>query len=275
MDDSAISPPLAAETRLDATTRSLGRLSHLRLWFGIYIAWMAGLCLLAVLMFERYDAGDASAKALWLLALTGFYLSLCNSLAPLPTSWIVLLLASDDVMLFESALARVVVVSLLCTTATMMTNLNEYHILGYFFRARLGERIRRTHVYRWAARWFDISPFQTLTLIAFVPVPVDFVRWLAILRRYSRVRFAAAYWLGRLPRYALLAGVAVMLRLSTLQIILIQVGIVAVLGARLLWTSLRRRAAASETVDAAELSPTRAIATDSADAAAPSSRPRP
>ena len=253
MDDSAISPPPAAETRLDATPQSFGRLPHLRLWFVTYIAWMGGLCLLAVLMFNRYDAGDASAKAIWLLALTGFYLSLCNSLVPLPTAWIVLLLASDDVMLFESALARIVVVSVVCSTATMMTNLNEYHILGYFFRAKLGERIRDTHMYRWAARWFDVSPFQTLTLIAFVPIPVDFVRWLAILRRYSRVRYAAAYWLGRLPRYALLAGVAVALRLDTLEIILIQIGIVVVLGARMAWTALRRRSN-PEPTDTAESS---------------------
>ena len=195
---------------------------------------MTGLFAVALLMFTRYEAGDPHALALWLLALTGFYVSLCNSLVPLPTSWVFLLLASDDVMLFESAWLRVAVVAVLGSTATMMANLNEYHIFGYFLRARLGDRIRATHVYRWAIRWFDVSPFQTLTLIAFIPVPVDFVRWLAILRRYPRWRFAAAYWLGRLPRYALLAGISVALRLSTWEIILIQVGIFVVLGARLL-----------------------------------------
>ena len=210
---------------------------------------MIGLFALAAVMFARYEAGDAAALAPWLLALAVFYVSLCNTLLPLPTSWVFLLLASDDLMLFESAWLRVATVAVLGSTATMMANLNEYHIFGYFLRAKLGDRIRRTHVYRWAIRWFDASPFQTLMLIAFIPVPVDFVRWLAILRRYRRWRFAAAYWLGRLPRYALLAGVSVALRLSTWEIILIQLGIVAVLGARLVWTAARRSSESTTSVE--------------------------
>jgi membrane protein YqaA with SNARE-associated domain len=223
-----------------AAAPTVRQLHSLRLWFGTYLVWMIGLFALALVMFARYEGGDPAALAPWLLALSVFYVSLCNTLVPLPTSWVFLLLASDDVMLFESVGLRVATVAVLGSTATMMANLNEYHVFGYFLRDKLGDRIRRTHVYRWAARWFDVSPFQTLTLIAFIPVPVDFVRWLAILRRYSRWRFATAYWLGRLPRYALLAGISVVLKLSTWEIILIQVGIVAVLGARLLWTAIRR-----------------------------------
>lgn len=242
MDDSAISPNPAIPLPADAATPHVPTLRGLRLWFGLFLTWMVGLFVSALLAFTRYEAGDTAALALWLLALAGFYISLCNTLVPLPTAWIVLLLASEDVGLFESNLLRIVLIAVLGSTATMMANLNEYHIFGYFFRARLGDRIRRTHVYRWAVRWFEVSPFQTLTMIAFIPVPLDFVRWLAILRRYSRPRFAAAYWLGRLPRYALLAGLSVALRLGAWEIALIQVGIVVVLGARLAWTALRRQA---------------------------------
>ena len=224
-----------------ATAAAVRGLSGLRIWFVLYLAWMIGLFILATTMFTRYEAGDSAALAWWLLALTGFYVSLCNTLLPLPTSWIALLLASNEVMLCEAPLPRILIVAALCSTATMMANLNEYHIFGYFLRAKLGERIRRTHAYRWAIRWFDVSPFQTLTLVAFVPIPVDFVRWLAILRRYKRSHYAAAYWIGRFPRYALLAGISVVLKLSTLEIILIQVGITLLLGLRLAWTGLRHR----------------------------------
>jgi membrane protein YqaA with SNARE-associated domain len=240
MDDSAISANTAASLPPDAAASPVRGLGRLRVWFGVYLSWMVGLFAVALLMFQRYEAGDPAVMAVWVLALTCFYVSLCNTLVPLPTSWIVLLAASEDVMLFESALLRIAVVSILCSTATAMANLNEYHVLGYFFRARLGDRIRRTHAYRWALRWFDVSPFQTLTLFAFVPIPVDFIRWLAILRRYPRLRFALAYWLGRLPRYAILAGLSVALKLGPLEIVLIQVGIVIVLGVRLIWTAVRR-----------------------------------
>lgn len=241
MDDSATKTipavPLPADTTAPVGSTPRG----LRLWFGFFLAWMIGLFAIALLMFTRYEAGDSRSLALWLLALAGFYISLCNTLVPLPTTWIILLLASDSVNLFESNPLRIAVVAVLGATTTMIANLNEYHIFDYFLRARLGERIRRTRAYRWAVRGFDASPFQTLTLIAFVPVPVDPVRWLAILRRYSRARFAAAYWLGRMPRYALLAGLSVALRLGVWEIALIQAGIVLIVGARIVRTALRRR----------------------------------
>jgi membrane protein YqaA with SNARE-associated domain len=242
MDASAINPNPALSAGTAAAAASVSPLHGLRLWFGAYLIWMVALFAVALLMSARFEAGDTTALAPWLLALTAFYVSLCNTLLPLPTSWIFLLLASDEVVLFDSALPRIATVAVVGATATMMANLNEYHVLGYFFRARLGERIRRTRAYRWVVRWFNVSPFQTLTLIAFVPIPIDFVRWLAILRRYPRWRFGAAYWLGRLPRYALLAGVAVALKLDIWEIALIQIGIVALLGARLLWVALRRDA---------------------------------
>lgn len=226
-----------------AAEPTVPELHRLRLWFVAYLAWLTALFALAMVMFARYEGGDARALTWWLLALLGFYVSLCNSMLPLPTAWIVLLLASEEVGLFEAAWLRVAAVAMLSATATMMANLNEYHVFGYFFRAKLGARLRRTRMYQWSVRWFDVAPFQTLVLVAFVPIPIDVVRWLAILRRYSRVRFAAAYWLGRLPRYALLAGVAVVLKLNTLEIILIQVGLVVLLGLRFAWTAWRGKRA--------------------------------
>jgi membrane protein YqaA with SNARE-associated domain len=240
MDDSAISPGLPATRPTGAVTPHVAAPPRLRLWFAVFLGWMAGLFAFALMTFGRYEAGDTAALGLWILALTAFYVSLCNSLLPLPTAWIILLAASDEVLLFDSALLRVVVVTVLGATATMMANLNEYHILGCLFRARLGARLRRTRAYRWAVRWFDVAPLQTLTLFAFLPIPVDVVRWLAILRGYSRLRFALAYWLGRAPRYALLAGLSVAVHLGTWEIVLIQVGIILALGARLIWTAFRR-----------------------------------
>ncbi len=236
MADSAISSDPAASAA--PVVPALGRL---RLWFATYLLWLGVLFALALLAFGRYDAGQAAYQGWWLLALGTFYLSLCNSLVPLPTAWIVLLLASDAGGLPLGPWGRTGVVAVLATTATVMANLNEYHLLGYMFRARLGDRLRRSQAYRWALRWFDRAPFQTLMLVAFVPIPVDFVRWLAILRRYSRPRYAAAYWLGRLPRYLLMAGVAVVLDLTTGQIIAIQVAIVILLAGRMVYTSLRSR----------------------------------
>jgi len=231
--------------------------AQLRLWFAVYLLWIGALVGLALLMFARYEGGDGSAAGLWLLALAAFYLSLCNTLMPLPTAWIVMLAACEQLGLFESAALRVLLIAVVGATATMMANLNEYHVLGYVFRARLGERVRQTRAYRWAVRWFDVAPFQTLALVAFVPIPIDVVRFLAILRGYPRRRFAAAYWLGRCLRYALLAGLSAGLRLGPWDIALIQVALILALAARLV---LRfRREPAGTPLDGVDTPRTQAV----------------
>jgi hypothetical protein len=215
-------------------------LPGLRAWFAGFVAWMVLLAVVFRLGFAAYEAGADDALRIWALAGTCFYLSLCNGFLPLPTAWIILLAASDGLMLFPSPWTRIAVVALLSAGATTIANLNEYHALSFLLRARLGARVKRSRIYAWGLRWFDVSPFQTLALIAFVPVPIDAVRWLAILRRYSRWRFAGAYFAGRVGRYALLAGLSVVASLTTWQIILIQAAIIVLLASRLLLTAGRR-----------------------------------
>ncbi len=216
-------------------------LPGLRAWFVVLLLWLGGLTAVALVMFGRYEQGDPTAMRIWLAALMCFYLSLCNSLLPLPTAWIILFAASPEFGLFESGWLRVVTVAGIGAVATIFANLTEYHALAFLFRYGLGRRIRRTRVYQWALRWFDVAPFQTLTLIGFVPIPIDAVRWLAILRHYSRVRFAMAYFVGRGLRYLLLAWFAVLMALGGWQILAVQaVMVVAAIVGRLAWPLVGR-----------------------------------
>jgi membrane protein YqaA with SNARE-associated domain len=218
------------------------QLPGLRLWFAFYVLWLAGLALLAMHGSARLEAGDAGAMGIWSLAVMAFYLSLCNLFLPLPTAWIILLAASPHGGAFGGAWARVLAVTVVGALATAMANVNEYHVLSFLFSYGLGQKLRRTRVYQWAVRWFKQAPFQVLALIGFVPVPIDAIRWLAILQRYSRWRFGLAYFVGRGVRYLLLAGFAVAVSLTTTEILLIQIAIVVVaLLVRLVWSRLARR----------------------------------
>jgi membrane protein YqaA with SNARE-associated domain len=215
-------------------------LPGLRWWFVGFVAWMVLLAVAFRAAFAAYETGADDALRIWALAALCFYLSLCNLFLPLPTAWVILLAASHELMLFPAPWERITVVTLLGAAATTIANLNEYHVLSFLLGARLSRRLKRSRLYEWGQRWFDVSPFQTLTLIAFIPVPIDAVRWLAILRRYSRWRFAGAYFLGRAGRYALLAGLSVVATLTPRQIAWIQVAIILVLASRLLLTGVRR-----------------------------------
>ncbi len=222
-------------------------LPGLRLWFGGYLAWLAGLTAVALLLLPHLETEAAGVRGLWMLALMAFYLSLCNLFMPLPTAWIILFAASPDGGVFDLAWQRVLAVALVGAVATAVANLNEYHVLWFLFGRGLGNRIRRSRVYRWAVRWFDVAPFQVLALIGFIPVPIDAIRWLAILQRYSRWRFGLAYFTGRGLRYMLFAGFAVLVQLSGTEILALQVGLVlAALLLRLAWPLITRRRVAAE-----------------------------
>jgi membrane protein YqaA with SNARE-associated domain len=194
-----------------------------RLWFAGFVGWMVALAVVAKLGFAAFEEGSATGQAVWLLALLAFYLSLCNALLPLPTGWIVLFAATDSGLPGVPPALRLLLVTAVGGLATTLANLNEYHVLNHRAGARLRDRVRATPLYRWAVRWFDARPFPALLLVAFIPIPVDVIRWLAILRRYSRVRFAGAYFVGRGARYALFAGLSIGFRFGAWEILLVQV----------------------------------------------------
>ena len=246
-------------------------LPHTLLWFLIYGGWLLGLALIARVAFQGLQAGNVWAAGPWLLALMCFYLSLCNALAPLPTGWIVMLAATSEPLgpgaptwarmlliglsggmstgsfgPWAPAWARVLLIGLCGGVSTAMANLNEYHVLSLPLGAPLRRRARQTGVYQWAVHWLEKSPFQVLATIALLPIPIDAVRWLAILDRYPRLRFGAAYVLGRGVRYSLFAWLSCMLRLTFVQILLVQVGIiVTAVTLRLLIALIRRRGRAA------------------------------
>jgi hypothetical protein len=213
-----------------------------RVWFAWFLVWLTGLAALALWLLARWEhGGEPLAMRAWILVLMCFYLSLCNAFVPLPTAWIILLAAAPDYALLAQPVLNILMVAVLGALATAMANLTEYHLLAYGFGGGLGQRLRATNVYTWAVRWFDRAPLQVLALVAFIPIPVDVVRWLAILRGYSRLRFGLAYLLGRSGRYLIFGGCSVFFALGARQIMLIQVGLVlAALSARVVWWLVRR-----------------------------------
>ena len=213
----------------------------LRRWFAGYLAWLVLLTIAAQVSLGWYEGGDPAARGVWLLALGLFYVSLCCLFFPAPTAWIVMLLASNEMHIIEPPELRVVLVSVLCATATGIANLNEYHLITFLLRYGRIARVRDTRLYRWAVRWFSASPFMVVAVFGFLPLPVDVVRWLAILYRYSRVRYFLAYLVGRFPRYLIWSLSAVWLDLVWWQILLVQAALVAAAGGGILRSIARKR----------------------------------
>jgi membrane protein YqaA with SNARE-associated domain len=160
-------------------------------------------CLAGIVGFSV--GGDQRAP--WMLLVSAgaaylAYMSMACTFLPLPTTGLILWVASTRPGMPGMDPWLVAAVG---AVGTMIANLNDYHIISGMLRFRRVQRIRQNAFVHDAIKLFARAPFVTLMLFAFFPVPVDVVRLLAIEHGYSRVRFSLAYFLGRFPRYLLLA----------------------------------------------------------------------
>ena len=106
---------------------------------------------------------------------------------------------------FTAKLFSPLLVAFVGTLGTCIANLNDYAILGLLFRHHKVRRIRDINTYRKLLDFFDRHSFVTLSAAAFLPIPVDVIRLLAISRAYPYWKYIGASFTGRFPRYVLLA----------------------------------------------------------------------
>ena len=218
---STAEPAAGADVELRLTRREP---ISFRAWFYAFIA------LLAVLAGVRLAYGDLSRAAV--LAALFAYLSIACTFCPLPTAWIIVWAAApaDSGGLGFPPL----VVATVGALATAIANLHDYYLLTFLYRYKPIRQVRATALYRRVAAWYNRAPFATLAAASFLPIPVDFVRLLALSEGYSRPRFVLGTLVGRWPRYFLFAFAAEQFRMGWQWVVGIA-GATVVLG---LWRGL-------------------------------------
>lgn len=140
------------------------------------------------------------------------YMSMAFTFCPLPTIWIVLWAARE----FNPW-----AVAFLGALATCVAYLNDYYIFNWLHKFSRVRKIRGTKLYKSTVKWFGKAPFITLTVASFLPIPVDLIRLLSISSQYKRRFYVLACFLGRFPRYAILAIVGHELKLSNKWLLII------------------------------------------------------
>ena len=169
-----------------------------RAWFYPFIG------LLAVLAAIRFAYGDMSRAAV--LAGLFAYLSLACTFCPLPTAWLIIWASAP--IEGHGLGVHPLVVATGGAVATAIANMHDYYLLTFLYRYKPVRRIRATALYRRVAAWYGRAPFATLAAASFLPIPVDFVRLLAISEGYNRWKFALGSLVGRWPRYLVFAVAA-------------------------------------------------------------------
>ncbi|MCI0416582.1 VTT domain-containing protein [bacterium] len=106
---------------------------------------------------------------------------------------------------FTAKVFHPVLVAFVGAIGTCVANLNDYVILGWLFRHNKVKKIRDISTYKKLLSFFDRYAFVTLSAASFLPIPVDVIRLLAISRAYSFLKYVAAAFVGRFPRYLIIA----------------------------------------------------------------------
>jgi ABC-type lipoprotein export system ATPase subunit/membrane protein YqaA with SNARE-associated domain len=215
--------------------RRVAQRVDVRRWFHFFQLFLMA-CLLGVVAFSFQFPGRPE----WLTAVSlciGYlaYMSMACTFLPLPTTMLILFLASGS----TGPVINPWPIAILGAIGTMIANLNDYHIVSGLLRLRKVQKVRHNALVKDAIKLFAKAPFLTLTVFAFVPIPVDAVRLISIGHGYSRVRYAAAYLLGRFPRYLLLAWLGKQWAPKWWEILIVG----GVLGLLALWKLWRDHAA--------------------------------
>jgi len=115
---------------------------------------------------------------------------------PLPTPPIVL----DYGARYDASL-----IALLGGVAFCVSALIDYSLVTAAFRSDKIAKLKTTLTYSYVERIFHKCPFVILTTAAFTPIPLEPVKLIACASRYNRAKFFLACFIGRTPRYYLLA----------------------------------------------------------------------
>jgi len=190
---------------------------------------------------EFTAAGEQALKVL----LFAIYISLACTFLPLPTGWLAAALATRDVGLSQNVWMATALVASVGAAGSVVANLHDYHLFTWVLRHRRIAQIRRTHLYRRAAKWFSRRPFALLVAFNVLPIPIDVVRMLAATYRYPLRRFAAANFIGRWFRYAILAFVTFELGSHGWVAVLTLLAAAVILGVARAVQGIRREPAAS------------------------------
>lgn len=147
-----------------------------------------------------------------LLALFLYTIS-ANSFIPFP---------HEPAVLYYGATYAPLTVALICGAATCISALIDYSVLGTAFTHRKAMEFKgESRLYKIAERYFNQTPFWTMVLAGFSPVPFYPFRVMGIASGYTRWKYVLSTFIGRTPRYYILAWVGNEYSIPVLYVVLL------------------------------------------------------
>lgn len=166
-----------------------------------------------------------SLKLLFLLV----YMTFACTFFPLPTPPIIM----DYGGRFDPILVAVV-----AGIGTCMAGLIDYTVITYIIKHKKVSKVKQTKAYKYCAWFYHKVAFISLVIAGFTPIPFDPFRFLAGATGYNRGKYVLAIFIGRAPRYYLLAKFQHMLHIPS-KYLIGSVFLVLIIGViRVIWNKI-------------------------------------
>ena len=133
------------------------------------------------------------------------YMTFACTFFPLPTPQIIM----DYGGRFDPIL-----VAMVGAIGTCMAGLIDYTVMTYVLEFKKIAKLKETNIYKYCAWLYNKIAFISLVIAGFIPIPFEPFRFLAGATRYNRGKYVLAIFVGRMPRYYLLAKLQGYLHIS-------------------------------------------------------------
>jgi membrane protein YqaA with SNARE-associated domain len=124
------------------------------------------------------------------------YILIACTFIPLPTPQIVIIYGGEFPPIFVAVVGGI---------ATCLSGLVNYTITAYLLSKKMAEPVKKSRFFKFATKMFSRAPFVSLVIAGFTPIPYDPFMFLAAAVGYSYTRYLLSIFIGRTPRYLLLA----------------------------------------------------------------------
>jgi len=159
------------------------------------------------------------------------YMAAACTFLPLPTPPMVMAYGQN----FDPVL-----IAFLGGIAFCISALIDYSLVTLVFRYEKIARVKKTKLYCKVERLFSKYAFVSLVVAAFTPIPLEPVKVVACASRYNKARFILACFVGRTPRYYLLAKSQSILPIPKMYLYISIIVLVAIEAIRRMIKRLRK-----------------------------------
>jgi len=145
---------------------------------------------------------------------------------PLPTPQIIM----DYGGIFDP-----IMVAMVGAIGTCVAGLIDYTVITYIFKVKKVAKLKQTKTYKYCAWFYNKVAFISLVIAGFTPIPFDLFRFLAAATKYNRGKYVLSIFIGRAPRYYLLAKLQHLLLIPR-SILIGSIPLILIIGLiRVLW----------------------------------------